>query len=135
MKKIALLFIGPALIIILIYTILIKGGSDTPSEKDINFARLLSVEKALVKYYKSCGSFPTKDQGLEALVSMPQLPPHCTEYPAKAFLENYNDINDAYGNPIQYDLIDGSVFLMSFGADAKKGGQGNNQDLELSIDI
>lgn len=135
MKKIALLFIGPALIIVLIYTILIKGGSEAPTERDINFARLLNIETALVKYYKACGSFPTKDQGLEALISMPQLPPHCTEYPAEAFLKTYNDLNDAYGNRIQYDLVKGSVFLMSFGADSKKGGEGKNKDLELSIDI
>lgn len=93
---------------------------------------------ALQSYFLDCGSFPTSEQGLQALWECPVL------YPVP---ENWNGpyldrkpSPDPWGNEFEYiagktsampvDVPANLPFvLMSYGADKKRGGEGDDSDI------
>lgn len=79
------------------------------------------LESALEMYKLKSNRFPTTEQGLEALVSVPTLDPIPRNYPADGYIKRLPD--DPWGNP--YTLISpgemGTIDIFSNGPDGEPG--------------
>jgi len=94
----------------------------TKSKQDIR-----AMESALNLYKLDNFSYPTTDQGLEALVTKPSGTPEPRNW--KKYMDRL--AKDAWGNDYQY-LSPGSkgdIDIFSFGADGQPGGDGANADI------
>jgi general secretion pathway protein G len=70
------------------------------------------------------GSYPTSDQGLQALVT-PR-----SQYTKGGFIDRIPP--DPWGNPYAYDSDGNSYTLKSLGAIGTEGGTGKNTDIDAS---
>ena len=87
------------------------------------------LRRGLDDYFRICNQYPTMAQGgLEALTNGPS-DGSCKDYSAaNAILKKVP--KDPWGSDFQYVCDDGRKFvLMSFGADKKPGGEGNDKDI------
>lgn len=72
-------------------------------------------------FKRVCGFYPTKEQGLEALVKIPVGGRECKNYDPAGFIKNLP--KDGWSNDFIYES-DGVKFrISSLGADAKEGGE------------
>jgi len=102
-----------------------------PDEARITKARqdLRAIESALNLYKLDNYSYPSTDQGLEALVTRPSGIPEAPQWKAGGYLERLP--KDPWGrdylflSPGQH----GEVDIYSLGADGQQGGEGGNADL------
>lgn len=92
------------------------------AQTDIN-----NIKQALQLYKVDNRRYPTSQQGLKALVTKPSSPPVPNNW--KLYIDKLP--NDPWGNPYQYlnPGIKGEVDVMSYGADGKPGGDGNDADI------
>jgi general secretion pathway protein G len=86
-----------------------------------------NLSQALKLYKLDNQSYPTAEQGLQALVSRPSAGPTPPNW--RATLDKLP--NDPWGKPYQYlnPGVKGEVDVMSFGADGQSGGEGKNADI------
>ena len=86
-----------------------------------------NLMQALKLYRLDNQRFPTGEQGLNALILKPTTEPVPGNW--KPYLDKLP--NDPWGRPYQYmnPGIKGEVDVLSFGADGKAGGEGNNADI------
>ena len=104
---------------------------DRPDEARIikakNDIRVLQSQLALYKLDNF--DYPTTDQGLDALVSKPQLPPEPPRWKASGYLERLPE--DPWGRAYQYlhPGQNGEFDLYSLGADGRHGGEGRDADI------
>jgi len=100
--------------------------------------QIQELKVALQAYYADSGIFPSEEQGLMALWEEPEL------YPlAKNWNGPYTDKKihaDPWGNPFAYFTRGNAIAenilprglpfgILSYGADGKEGGQGNDKDI------
>lgn len=90
-----------------------------------------SLETALKLYNLDNGYYPSTEQGLEALVELPnsgQLPRSWRE---GGYLEKGRVPQDPWGNEYIYlsPGEHGDFDLLSYGADGQSGGEGKNEDI------
>ncbi|MCM2280475.1 MAG: type II secretion system protein GspG [Bdellovibrionaceae bacterium] len=100
-----------------------------PSSAEAAQERLRDLEKSIDMYYADCKSFPTMEQGLEALRAAPDQEPRCSKWDGP-----YADVDlftDPWGNRFIYGR-DGDFFtLKTFGQDGQPGGEGLSADVAL----
>ena len=91
--------------------------------------QIKEVEQALDLYHLDNGSYPTQDQGLDALVSKPSLPPEPMNYRSGGYLKKVP--NDPWGRPFIYRMPGdhGEYDLLSYGPDGQEGGEEKNKDI------
>ncbi|MBN1243782.1 MAG: type II secretion system major pseudopilin GspG [Spirochaetales bacterium] len=85
---------------------------------------------AIQSYYLDCGSFPTEDQGLDALWQKPTLSPVPSAWTGPYLMKKTP--LDPWGNPYVYEVPgpNGLPFsIASYGADGSPGGEGADADL------
>ncbi|WP_207062853.1 type II secretion system major pseudopilin GspG [Motiliproteus sp. SC1-56] len=87
------------------------------------------LEQALDLYKLDNFSYPTTDQGLEALVNKPQSGPEPKRYNSEGYIKRLP--TDPWGNPYQYlqPGEHGAVDVYSTGADGELGGEGLAADI------
>lgn len=90
---------------------------------------IANLEKALLLYRLHNLSYPTVDQGLEALVTAPAGLANPARYQPGGYIQKLP--NDPWGNAYQYNIPgeNGDFDLYSFGADGRPGGEGLNSDI------
>lgn len=102
-----------------------------PDEARVGKAKadLNAISSALELYRLDNFSYPTTDQGLEALVKQPSSEPLPKNWKEGGYLERTP--SDPWGNPYQYLMPGehGEYDLYSWGADGHPGGEGINQDI------
>jgi len=92
-------------------------------------ANMKSVEQALNLYRLDNGTYPTTEQGLEALVRKPTIPPMPRGWRAEGYLTRLPD--DPWGRPYVYLLVTPERYtLASLGADGVEGGEGHDADID-----
>jgi len=92
-------------------------------------ADIAVLEQAIDMYRMDNHQYPTTDQGLEALVSKPQLRPLPRNYRTNGYIKRLP--LDPWGNPYLY-LYPGEhgvVDIFSTGADGEEGGEGLHADI------
>ena len=86
----------------------------------------------LSRYALDNGSYPTTEQGLQALISEPTVEPVPGNYNPGGYLDNGNLPKDAWGNEFIYISpgADGREYdIISLGADKAEGGEKYNADI------
>lgn len=86
-----------------------------------------AIVQALKLYKLDNGSYPTTEQGLQALVSKPSSGPMPANW--KSYLEKLPQ--DPWGHAYIYlsPGLKGEVDVMSYGADGQAGGEGKDADI------
>ncbi|MCS6925002.1 MAG: type II secretion system major pseudopilin GspG [Candidatus Binatia bacterium] len=91
-------------------------------------ADLRAIEQALHLYKLDNGTYPTTEQGLQALVTKPESGVIPVRWNPEGYLDKVPI--DPWGHPYLY-LSDGQRYtLKSFGADGEEGGEGKYADLD-----
>lgn len=93
---------------------------------------LRALESALGLYRLDNYSYPTTEQGLQALVTRPSGSPEAKNWRSGGYIKRMP--LDPWGNEYQYinPATNGDFDLFSFGADGRVGGEGNNKDLSIA---
>jgi general secretion pathway protein G len=104
------------------------------SEARVKTARIQirQLQQAVQLYQSEQGRIPTQEQGLEALVRAPTLPPAPARYPADGYLESRKVPKDPWGGDYLYlaPARNGQTFeILSAGSDGELGGTGDASDL------
>ncbi len=96
-------------------------------------AQISQLESALEFYRMDNGRYPSGDQGLESLVTMPTGDPAPRNYPPGGYLKKRDAMLDPWGEPFQYanpgTHNPHSFDLWTQGADAAPGGEDGDSDL------
>ncbi len=92
--------------------------------------QMKSLKSALELYRLDNSVFPSSDQGLQSLVSKPDLGivPNNWRGP---YLTSKNVPKDPWENSYYYRSDGGTFVIKSLGADGQEGGDGLNADIEL----
>jgi general secretion pathway protein G len=92
-------------------------------------ADLSSVAQALNLYRLDNGGYPTTEQGLEALVERPTVPPIPRAWRSEGYLDRVPA--DPWGNAYVYVLTTPERYVLkSLGSDGAEGGDGAAADVE-----
>lgn len=88
-----------------------------------------SILQALKLYRLDNQTYPTTEQGLQALAQKPTAPPIPSNWKPDGYLERLP--NDPWGNPYQYlnPGLHGKIDVFSLGADGAPGGKDNDADI------
>lgn len=108
----------------------IMGRTDEARVTDAK-VQIKDFETALKLYKLDNGSYPTTEQGLQALIEPPTAGDPPKHYRAGGYLEQKKVPADPWGNPYVYISpgAHGDFDLSSLGADGKPGGQGYDADV------
>lgn len=89
--------------------------------------QIANLSAALDIYYLSHGGYPSEQLGLKALVEKPE----GVENWDGPYLNRVDGIIDPWGNPYVYKQpgARGKFDIVSYGADGKEGGEGENRDI------
>ncbi|UXD87511.1 type II secretion system major pseudopilin GspG [Thalassolituus hydrocarboniclasticus] len=87
------------------------------------------IENALDLYKLDNFTYPTTEQGLEALVKKPSSSPEPKNYKSGGYLKGNNIPTDSWGNEFLYFLDKGQYEIVSLGADGQEGGEGEGADI------
>ncbi|HVT35844.1 MAG TPA: type II secretion system major pseudopilin GspG [Nevskiaceae bacterium] len=104
---------------------------DAPVKARIAKAKqdISALESALEYYKLDNFSYPSTQQGLEALVNKPGGDPQPHNYKAGGYIKSLP--KDPWGNPYQYlsPGVKGEIDIFSYGSDGKPGGDGEATDI------
>ncbi|HTT74477.1 MAG TPA: type II secretion system major pseudopilin GspG [Candidatus Binataceae bacterium] len=120
------------LIIGLLATIVVQNlrGATDKAKRIKAEADISGFKTALDRYYLDNGSYPTTDQGLQALVSAPSTGKVPVDYPDGGYIEKIP--NDPWNNPYVYQSDGNSYILKSYGPSGVDGGTGKNAPIDGS---
>lgn len=107
-------------------------GRTEEARRTAAMLQIRSLVNALQLYKLDSGSYPTTEQGLEALVRPPARGTGPRNYPPGGYLEGGRVPRDPWGNPYVYLSPGGEgreFEIRSLGADGKEGGEGENSDV------
>lgn len=90
-----------------------------------------SIETALRLYKLDNGSYPSTEQGLQALVEAPTVGELPRAWREGGYLEKGKVPNDPWGNEYVYlsPGVHGEYDLSSYGAEGEPGGEGKDKDI------
>lgn len=93
--------------------------------------QISNMETALKLYKLDNGTYPSTEQGLNALVAKPTVGVIPKNYKDGGYLEKKQVPKDGWGNDYLYVSPGehGDYDLFSYGADGAKGGDGKNSDI------
>ena len=95
----------------------------------VNMKNLTSTLKT---YLLDCGSYPTTEQGLDALITKPTTGHECKNYAPTGYLDKKSVPKDAWDMEYIY-TSDGNAFeIKSLGKDKKEGGVDYNADISIT---
>ncbi len=119
------------LIIGLLATIVVQNlRSATDKAKRVKAqADISQLKSALDRYYLDAGSYPTSDQGLQALMGAPDSGNVPKDW-GGPYIEKIPP--DPWGHLYFYQSDGNAYLLKSFGADGVEGGEGKNADIDGS---
>jgi len=129
------------LVVILIITILgsvvgVKlAGKPHEARHAAAVAQLENFRLALKLYQMDNGGYPTQRQGLQALVEASTLDPRPRRFPEGGYLDRRVLPKDPWGNAYVYLIpgLSGDVYeILSYGRDAKQGGDVENADISTA---
>ena len=124
------------IILLWIFGILLVGAFMVPAittepprgwSRDLTCTQLADIHKTLKRFYADQGTYPTTEEGLEALVKNPN-PKKYIQYPRAPYYDRFP--KDIWKQPFFYYSYKIDEFeLISFGADKKYGGEEENVDI------
>jgi general secretion pathway protein G len=107
----------------------LRGATDKAKRVKAQ-ADISALKTGLDRYYLDSGSYPTTEQGLQALVSAPAGGNVPANYESGGYIQAIP--KDPWGNPYVYQSDGNAYVLKSYGADGVEGGDGKNADIDGS---
>lgn len=104
-------------------------GSASDSRIKTTKAQIKLLENALDLYKLDNFTYPTTEQGLEALITKPTSSPEPKNYKAGGYLKGNSVPTDSWGNEFAYFKDKGGYEILSLGADGQEGGEGEDADI------
>jgi general secretion pathway protein G len=108
-------------------------GQEEKAKVEVAKTQIRALESALDAYKLDNGFYPTTDQGLQALITMPAVGRIPTKWREGGYLKPARIPKDPWGKEYVY-IAPGSESreyeIISYGADNEPGGEGNNSDIE-----
>ncbi len=118
-------------IIGILASVIVPRIMDNPGKARIAKAKndIRTLESALEIYKLDNYVYPTTDQGLQALVSKPTIPPLPANWNKSGYIKTLR--TDPWGNAYLYlkPGVHGEFDIYSLGADSAPGGEGANADI------
>lgn len=108
----------------------ITGKSEEAKQKLVCI-QMKSLNESLKMFKVDNGSYPTAEEGLNALITNPD-PDTYTSYSPSGYIEGKKLPTDPWNKPYLYLNLDGAVDLISLGSDGKEGGKDEDKDQKLS---
>jgi general secretion pathway protein G len=108
----------------------LMGRTDDAKVTDAR-VQIKNMETALKFYKLDTGVYPSTEQGLNALVTLPTVGVIPKSYKEGGYLESKKVPKDPWGNDYLYVSPGehGDFDLFCYGADGAKGGEGKNADI------
>ena len=108
---------------------------DLPQKARVQRANndIAAIGMALNRYSLDNGSYPSTEQGLQALIEKPTSDPQPSNYNEGGYLEKKSLPKDPWGREYSYKspADNGADYeIISLGADGKEGGDGDNADIK-----
>ncbi|HOW16368.1 MAG TPA: type II secretion system major pseudopilin GspG [bacterium] len=91
--------------------------------------QMKNIEQALQLYYTDNSSYPTTEQGLEALATKPTAGTEPENYNPSGYMKKIP--KDQWGKPFIYESDGTKYSIMSYGKDRKEGGDGYAEDIVI----
>lgn len=107
----------------------LRGATDK-AKRTKAMADIAELKTALDRYYIDNGSYPTTDQGLNALVTASGQGAQAANYEEGGYIRRIPA--DPWGNQYIYQSDGNNYTLKSLGADGAEGGSGKNADIDAS---
>lgn len=89
--------------------------------------QIKEVEKRLEMYNLDCNTYPTTEQGLEALMKAPEGEPSCSNWGPDQYYKKMPE--DPWGRKFKYESDGANYNIITLGKDGKEGGTGYNKDI------
>lgn len=93
-------------------------------------SQMFLIGNALDLYKLDNYTYPTTDQGLEALITKPSGSPEPKNWKSGGYLKGGKLPLDAWGNEFVYFYEEGNYTILSLGADGQEGGEEELADIE-----
>ena len=106
-------------------------GQSSKAKKKLVCVQMQSIKDSLRLFKVDNGTYPTTEEGLEALIKNPDEKRYRNFDENGYFTDGYLP-KDSWGNPFVYLYEDGDLELISLGADNKEGGTDEGKDITLS---
>ncbi len=106
-------------------------GQSTKAKKKLVCVQMQSIKDSLRMFKVDNGTYPTTEEGLEALIKNPDEKKYRNFDENGYFTDGYLP-KDSWGNPFVYLYEDGDLELISLGSDNKEGGVDEGKDISLS---
>lgn len=103
------------------------------AQRKTTVVQIKALEQALTSYYMDNKTYPTTEQGLQALVQKPTSSPVPKSYAQNGYLDSSTVPKDQWSNDYIYFSPgqNGQPFTIeSYGADGLQGGEGDNADIQ-----
>ena len=84
-----------------------------------------ALESAMDLYRLDNFTYPSTDEGLDALITSPSSSP--ANWKQGGYIKKLN--NDPWGNDYLYDNDGGNIVIYTYGADGSEGGEGPGKDI------
>jgi general secretion pathway protein G len=108
-------------------------GQEEKAKVEVAKTQIRSLESALDAFKLDNGFYPATEQGLEALIKMPEIGRIPIKWREGGYLKPARIPKDPWGKDYAY-ISPGSESreyeIISYGADSEPGGTGNNADIE-----
>lgn len=108
-------------------------GRTEEARRTAAMAQIRNIESALALYERDNGTFPSTEQGLQALVEKPAGGTVPKNWHEGGYLEKGKVPPDPWGNPYVYvspGVHSREYDLESYGPDGSDGGEGKDADIE-----
>ena len=107
-------------------------GKGEEAKRNLVCVQMKSIYNGALDMFKINNSmYPTTEEGLEALVKNPD-PEKYSNYSSTGYFKDSKLPKDSWGSKFIYINDEGSVELISFGADKKEGGKDEAADIKMS---
>ncbi len=107
-------------------------GKGAEAKEKLTCVQMKSIYNGPLDMFKvDNGMYPSTEEGLQALISNPD-PTKYPNYSKSGYFKDNKMPKDSWGGEFVYINDDGSVELVSLGADHKEGGSGEAADIKMS---
>lgn len=107
-------------------------GKGEEAKRNLVCVQMKSIYNGALDMFKINNSvYPSTEEGIEALVENPD-PEMYQSYSTSGYLKDSKMPKDSWGSPFIYINDEGSIELISLGADKKEGGKNEAADIKMS---
>ncbi|MGK0367826.1 MAG: general secretion pathway protein G [Thermoproteota archaeon] len=104
---------------------------DSLDEGSVQSAKIQikNIEDRLKEFRRHCGTYPTSEQGLDALIEKPTGGRDCKRYPADGYIDGGRLPVDPWDGEYMFESDGRKYDIFTYGKDGIEGGEGADADI------